>query len=41
MTGLLLLYFIACGVVLNGVLLYWAYCWAIGWLCELTMRLRA
>jgi hypothetical protein len=39
--GLLLVYLIACGVVLNGVLLWWGYCRAIGWACELVTRVRA
>lgn len=37
---LLLLYLIACGAVLNGVLLWYAYCWAIGFALDV-MRFKA
>lgn len=39
--GPLLVYLIACGCVLNGLLLWWAWCWAIGWAAEIEARLRA
>lgn len=39
--GWALLWFIACGVVLNGLLCWWAWCWLIGWAAEIEARLRA